>query len=274
MAVWAVRTAVGSVLRPATRFAEVLRKRDAKDLSPVTDVDLPIELAPIPQALNGYLAHIRTHVEAEKQFVTNAAHELRTPIAAASSQAQLIASGLAQEGAPQRLAGALHRLGQLVDRLLQLSRAEAGIVGTGPCDLVQVTRLVTAELDDPVVFDDGDIATAQVAADPDALALILRNLIRNAAEHGRGDVRVTLSPDLTLTITNSIVPGAEFRYATFDKSATSTGAGLGLAIVRRVAETQGLSLDFSMKGERAEVTIRLASDLPERQDSQMTGLVG
>lgn len=258
MALAAVRSAVGSALRPAMRLAQDLRGRDAQDLSPVAVADLPVEMAPIPQALNGYLSSIRTHVEAERQFVTNAAHELRTPIAAASGQAQLIAAGMADDGAAERLAGALGRLGQLVERLLHLSRAEAGMIGAGPCDLVQVTRMVIAETGGPVVFDDSDITAAPVAADPDAMALILRNLIRNAVDHGTGDVRVTLAPGPVLTVTNSAAPGAAFRHATFDKSAASHGAGLGLAIVARVAEMQHVALDFAIEAGRARVTLRFA----------------
>ncbi len=134
----AIRGAVGSALRPATRFAGELRRRSAQDLSPVATPDLPIELDPIPQALNGYLDTIRARIDAERQFATNAAHELRTPIAAASGQAQLIAAGLADDAAAGRLAGALSRMGHLVERLLQLSRAEAGAIGAGPCDLIRV----------------------------------------------------------------------------------------------------------------------------------------
>ncbi|MBC7153576.1 MAG: HAMP domain-containing histidine kinase [Rhodobacteraceae bacterium] len=258
VALIAVSRAVASGLRPATRFADTLGRRDARDLSPVAQSDLPSELTTIPLALNRYLASIRTHVDAERQFATNAAHELRTPIAAASGQAQLIAAGLADDGAANRLAGALQRLGRLVERLLQLSRAEAGMIGTGQCDLVQVTRMLIVETGLPVVFDDGDMARMPVATDPDALALILRNLMQNAADHGTGDLRVSLAPGPVLTVSNAVARGAAFRHATFDKSASSHGAGLGLAIVARVAEAQRIDLTFAIEAGRATVTLRFA----------------
>ncbi|MFN3278663.1 MAG: sensor histidine kinase [Paracoccus hibiscisoli] len=253
----AIRGAVGSALRPATRFADALRARSAQDLSPVAAPDLPVELTPIPQALNGYLDTIRARINAERQFATNAAHELRTPIAAASGQAQLIAAGLADDAAAGRLAGALGRMGHLVERLLQLSRAEAGAMGAGPCDLIRVARMVIDDLGQPVRFDDGEMTTAPVAVDPDALALILRNLLRNAADHGAGDLRVVIADGPVLSVGNAVGAGAAFRHATFDKSATSQGAGLGLAIIARVAAAQGITVDYAMAGDRAVVTLRL-----------------
>lgn len=252
----AVRGAVASALRPATLLAEVLRGRSAQDLSPVAEDRLPVELTPIPRALNGYLDTIRARLEAERAFATNAAHELRTPLAAASGQAQLIAAGLADAAAPERLAGALGRMSSLIDRLLDLSRAEAGPAGRGPSDLVRVARLVAADLGRPVLFDDGEMAALPVAVDPDALALILRNLLGNAADHGTGTPRLVLSPEPALTISNTAPPEARFRHGLFDKAASSQGSGLGLAIVARVARAQGIVVDYAMAGGTASVTLR------------------
>ncbi|WP_410216928.1 sensor histidine kinase [Paracoccus sp. (in: a-proteobacteria)] len=252
----AVRGAVASALQPATRFAATLRSRDARDLSAVVADDLPDELAPIRQSLNLYLASIRTHVDAERQYATNAAHELRTPIAAASAQAQLMAAGLADKDAPARMAGALARLGRLVERLLQMSRAEAGMIGTGPCDLVQITRMILAETEIAALFDDGDLAQMPVAVDPDALAMILRNLLHNACEHGTGGIRVTLAAGPVLRISNAVGPDAAFRHGTFDKSVLSPGTGLGLAIVAQLAAAQGIAVIHAITAGRAIVTLR------------------
>lgn len=255
-AVVAVRGAVASALRPATRFARTLRDRSAQDLSPVEEGHLPTELTSIPQALNGYLDDIRARVDAERQFATNAAHELRTPVAAASGQAQLIAAGLNDETAAERLTGALGRMSHLIDRLLALSRAEAGAAAAGTSDLVRTTQMVIAELDAPVLFDDKDLTALSVPVDPDAFALILRNLLHNAIVHGTGTTQVRLSRAPSLTVTNAVTQGAVFRHRMFDKSATSEGAGVGLAIVARLAEAQGMKIDYAIAEGTASVTLR------------------
>ncbi|WP_299905689.1 histidine kinase dimerization/phospho-acceptor domain-containing protein [uncultured Paracoccus sp.] len=254
--VLAVSRLAALALRPATGFARRLQLRKATDLSPVPEASLPRELAPIPLALNGYLARLRDQIEAERLFATNAAHELRNPIAAASAQAQLIARGVADPDAAQRMTVALDRLALLVERLLQLSRAEAGIQGEASCDLVQVTRMVIAQICPEAIFDDGDQEEVSVPVHPDAVALILANLLRNASDHGTGDIRVRLLPGPVLVISNRITPEAQFRHGTFEKSPASRGTGLGLSIVAKIAEKEAIGLSFSRADGRAEVALK------------------
>ena len=248
--------AVASALRPATRFAARLERRQPGDLSQVEGRDLPRELAPIGRAVNLYLDRIRDHVEAERQFATHAAHELRTPIAAASAQAQVIAAGMGDGDSAPRMVAALRRLSQLVDRLLQLSRAEMIGAGQGSSDLVQVTRMVIADTGVAAVFDDGDIEAAQVPVQPESLALILGNLLRNAQDHGTGDIRVRLRPGPVLTVSNRVAPGAAFHLRNFEKSTQSRGTGLGLGIVQKIAGKDGIALEFTVTGDRAEAILR------------------
>lgn len=248
---------VATALAPALGLADNLRDRKASDLSPVGSEGLPRELMPIPQSLNGYLLRIGRSVEAERQFATNAAHELRTPLASASAQAQLIAAGMADDGAPRRMAAALDRLTHLIERLLQLSRAEAGIGDEVSCDLLRVIRLVIAEQPEPrPIFDDGDIERAEVAIHPDAVALIVGNLLRNASQHGAGRAQITLRPGPVLRISNPVDGKAGFRLATFDKAAGSGGTGLGLTIVQTIAERDGIGLDFRINDGVATVELR------------------
>ncbi|RCW81013.1 sensor histidine kinase [Paracoccus lutimaris] len=251
-----VGRAVTSALRPATRFAERLQSRKPGDLSPVAAGNLPRELAPISQSMNLYLDRIRDHVEAERQFATHAAHELRTPIAAASAQAQLMAAGMAEPGSAARMVEALRRLSLLVDRLLQLSRAEAVGSGEAHCDLVRVTRMVIADTGIAAIFDDGDVETAEVPIRPEALALILGNLLRNARDHGTGDIRVRLRPGPVLTVSNRVAPDAVFHHHMFEKSARSPGTGLGLGIVQKIAGKEGIGLNFEIGEGRACVSLQ------------------
>ena len=250
-----VGRATTSALRPATRFAEELKSRKATDLSPVSAAALPREVAPIPAALNNYLQRLRNHINAERLFATNAAHELRTPIAAASAQAQLMARGMADPDAPKRMTAALDRLALLVERLLQLSRAEAGISGEATCDIVRLTRIAIADTCPEAVFDDGDQERMMVPVHHDAAGLMIGNLLRNARDHGIGGVKVRLGAGPTLTISNRVAPNAEFLHGIFERSAASRGTGLGLGIVTKIAEKEGVALRFTIRDERAEVEL-------------------
>ena len=250
-----VGRATTSALRPATRFAEELKSRKATDLSPVSAAALPREVAPIPAALNNYLQRLRNHINAERLFATNAAHELRTPIAAASAQAQLMARGMADPDAPKRMTAALDRLALLVERLLQLSRAEAGISGEATCDIVRLTRIAIADTCPEAVFDDGDQERVMVPVHHDAAGLMIGNLLRNARDHGIGGIKVRLGAGPTLTISNRVAPNAEFLHGIFERSAASRGTGLGLGIVTKIAEKEGVALRFTIRDERAEVEL-------------------
>lgn len=252
-----VRRTVATALVPALSFAEMLRRRPAGDLSQVAVSDLPRELVPIPDALNLYLRRIEGLVQAERQFAANAAHELRTPLAAASAQAQLIAAGTAAPDAAQRLTEALARLAALVERLLQLSRAESGFGAPGQCDLIRVIRLVIADIGGAgeVIFDDADLAAAPAAVDADVAALILGNLIRNAVDHGKGRVHLRIGPGPSVQIRNPVGAEAAFHLARFAKGPGSSGAGLGLVIVETLALGNGIALDFAMAGGVATVTV-------------------
>lgn len=250
-----LRRTVTVSLAPALRYAHDLGARPAGDTSPLpTPADLPRELRPIPQALNSYLHRIEALLQSERQFAANAAHELRTPLAAASAQAQLIAAGTADPDAPRRLTQALQRLALLVERLLQLSRAEAGIGSAGDCDLIRVIRLLMADHDHAdILFDDADRDSALAGVEADVAALILGNLLRNAIDHGTGRVTIRLRAQTEVVIQNPTAPDAVFHTGRFEKSPGSRGAGLGLVIVESLARSNGVALDFAITDGRATV---------------------
>lgn len=256
-----VRHTAIQALRPARGFAEGMEARDATDLSPLTVDGLPSELEPIPQALNAYLARIEALLSSERRFASDAAHELRTPIASARAQAQLIAEGKADTDAPRRLSAALDRLGHVVERLLQLSRAEADLRSAAKtADLVTIIRLL---LEEPglgqVRFDDHDIETAVIRMDPDLSAILLSNLLHNSLEHGTGPVRMELRPGPMVQVENPVADGADFHFGRFEKGRTSSGTGLGLAVVRSIAAQHGLKTEFEVAHGRARVTVDFAS---------------
>ncbi|MEY4982755.1 MAG: hypothetical protein RIR62_1021 [Pseudomonadota bacterium] len=240
-------------LAPVVTLARQIGGRMPDDLSPVGGADIPTELRPLATALDSYLARIAALRDSERRFVANAAHELRTPVAA-------IRATLGS--APDRAATAamLDDLTRRIERLLQLARSEAGVgLGRGPCDLALILRLLVEDArrrpDADIRFDDGDHETLQIAADADAVAILLRNLIENAQDHGTGQVRVTLLADGRVTVENP-TDGTEFLDEPFRKGAGSRGMGLGLSIVASLAGTMGAGMERRIGNGTARVTVR------------------
>jgi len=258
-----VRT-VRSALAPVAAFATAVERRRASDLSPTPEAGLPAELRPIPRALNRYLARIDALLGSERDFAANAAHELRTPLAVASAQVQLIAEGRAGPNAAAAVAASVARLTATIERLLALARAEAGIGRSADrSDLVRILRLLIDEAPRGAVrLDDGDFERLEVAADADSVALLLGNLLRNACEHGEGPVSVTLRAGPSVEISNPVGPGAAFAEGRFAKGPASTGTGLGLAIARATANRFGWGLDLAVSRGVARARVTFSEQAP------------
>lgn len=261
--VWGITRSLARTLAPVEALAGSIRARGPDDLSPVASADIPRELRPLTDGLNGYLSRIEDLRQAERRFVANAAHELRTPVAAIRARLDL--------GTDAERAGTLRLLDDLtrrIERLLQLSRSEAGLgLGQGPADLIRILRLLTEETARhagvTIHLDDGDLESLILPLDPDALAILLRNLIDNAVEHGTGVVRVAVSADaraadalanIRLVIENQTENSA-FVDAPFCKGSRSRGIGLGLSIVAALADAMDVPIEKTMADGHARVEL-------------------
>lgn len=252
---WALGRIVTDATVPVQRLAGAVAVRGPDDLSPVSASGLPDEVLPLAVALDGYLARIDGLRRSERDFIANAAHELRTPLAGLRARLALSVDPDAKAAVAQ-----VDALTRRVERLLQLSRLEAGIgLGRGPADLLRILRLLIDELRPrarhAIRFDDGDLDSLPVAADADALAILLRNLIENALDHGSGDVRVTLTRDGRLTIENP-APGAQLPTERFASGMGSRGAGLGLSIVAALSEALQVSLSHTATNGTVRVDLK------------------
>ena len=266
---------VGRALAPV----DVLRQQ-AADIT-VTDlherVDVPPtddELARLAITLNELLARIESSLDQQRQFVADAAHELRSPVAAILAQLEVeqsYAAGATGPGA-EAVIREVRRLSQLVDDLLALARLGASPRrATIPVDLDDV---VLAEIDalrhrTDLVLDASGVKAARVQGDPSLLTRVVRNLLDNAARYARSRITVLLDnsgDDALLTVADD-GPGIqeEQRQRIFERftrledgrSRDVGGVGLGLSIVLEVVTAYEGSVRVEDNLPGARFTIRL-----------------
>jgi two-component system OmpR family sensor kinase len=251
VALLAIVLVVRASLAPLRQFRDRLAARGVRDLSPVTLGDLPTEIAPVADTMNGLLARLSAAFEAERSFAANAAHELRTPLAGAIAQAQRLQAETQDADAKARageIEATLKRLTRLSERLMQLARAEGGRLRRDEAaDLRPIARILADDLSRTtgpgrIVLALPDSAVMS-DLDPDAFAILLRNLVENALRHGKADcpVEVSLWADGTLIVANDgpVVAAGDLVRLTnrFERAPSSgDGSGLGLAIVAAIAE--------------------------------------
>ncbi len=265
LVVWWV---VSGSLEPVARVRSQVASRQADDLSPVSDAGLPDEVQPLVQELNLLFGRVRTAFDAQQSFVADAAHELRTPLAALRLQAQSLDRADTPEArklAVQRLTAGIDRATRLVEQLLVLARQEAtaaaGAVAR-PVDLADLARRTVADLAGVAAAKGVDVGIhhadpATVEGQPDALHILLRNLVDNAIKYtpagGTADISVrsdTAKDGCTVTVTvEDSGPGIppEERERVFDRfyrvaGSEAAGSGLGLAIIKAIAERHGATL--------------------------------
>jgi two-component system OmpR family sensor kinase len=250
-----------SLVRQVQGTAIAVSRQDPQALGLLPLDGVVTEMRPAVEATNRLLARLAAALEAERSFTYNSAHEIRTPIAGALAQAQLLASmaeGSALKEQADALAGALSRLARLAERLLALARAEgAQPLADDWVDLANVVRLTVDEFErNPRLRGWRIVAEAspvRVRADLDAVGLAVRNLVENALIHGTGGAMVRLvckrvgnGAMLAVIDAGPGAPGVEVsslikRFAR-GSGAVGSGAGLGLSIVDTLARRMGATL--------------------------------
>ncbi len=260
-------------LRPLAHLSVALRVKGADDLTPLNLSFLRSELGPIQHAANRLMARLSRTLEAERAFAANAAHELRTPIAATLAQTQRLVAESPEGPLRQRavtVEGELKRLAHLAEKLMQLARAEGGaMLGQGPADLVPILHMVLADFTRSApgrIVADLPKGAVPSRLDPDAFAVLARNMIENALVHGDGGaVQVSLNTDGLFLVTNdcAAIPAEVLSTLTmrFERAgAQGSGSGLGLAIAAGIA--RGLGNDLVLRspvaqGRGFEVALKL-----------------
>jgi two-component system sensor histidine kinase QseC len=264
LAAWVVHRG----LLPLRRLREQLAQRQPASTEPLRPLSLdgaPSEIAPLVATLDGLFARIAGLLDSERRFTADAAHELRTPIAAVRAQAQVALAetdDATRRHALQATLQGCDRATRLVEQLLTLSRLEAGAaLPPAPVDLAALARRVLADLA-PQALARGQALTldadaaAVVPGDATLLAVLLRNLVDNALRHAPdgAPVAVRVAPagggrGATLQVDDGGpgLPDEQLaklgeRFWRGPQAAAGSGSGLGWSIVRRIAAVQGLAL--------------------------------
>lgn len=252
---------IGRSLAPLARLSREVAARSPDKLSPIDTANAPREITPVIASLNRLLDRLQRALDSERQFTNDAAHELRTPLAGIKTQTQVLRRAQAADGADGNLLKieqSVDRASHLVDQLLTLARLEPDAVARHftPMDLAEVVRTVVGELAPQALArgievefdcDLADDANARFSGHEPGIAILLRNLIDNAIRYSPNGSQVQIglrhaAPDWIISVTDQGpgIPEAERErvFARFHRGAgqQSFGCGLGLSIVRRIAE--------------------------------------
>jgi two-component system, OmpR family, sensor kinase len=251
-------------LAPLERTRQQVAARAADDLTALPEAGLPEEVQPLVQEINLLFGRLHDSFDAQRAFVANAAHELRSPLTALKLQAQ----SLARTNDPQAQQQAVTRLNQGVDRaialmqqLLVLARQESAHPSTGTW-----RRIDLKALSEPIVRELQPLAQARsitltlqgdtpgwVEGDADGLSILLRNLLENAIKYTPDKGRVALTvhlregrPVWTVEDSGPGIPDAQrermFERFVRGEHQAATGSGLGLSIARAIALRHGARL--------------------------------
>lgn len=299
LAVWLI---VGVSFRSLQRVADQVRHRDSRQLGPIKVAQVPQEIQGLVAAVNGLLARLDRALDGERSFTADAAHELRTPLAALRLHAENLASARDEQERQRSLTDLLisvERSQRLIDQLLALARLDPLVDADRALprlDLAALVAKVMAELNEQadtrrIKFQlDRGSGLPRLPGEEIALGVLFRNLVDNALRYSPAgsEVRVGLAraslddgrPALQVVVDDD-GPGiaAQERELAFERfhrgrRQAVSGSGLGLAIARRIVELhQGsIELQDTPNGQGLRVDVRLPLDRsPGQSTTELPG---
>ena len=249
---------------PLEKLRAQVTARDAGDITPLQAPDAPEEVAPLINAFNDLLARVAREGDAQKRFIANAAHQLRTPLAGIRMQAELALRSKdnnEKTAALDKIAAGTARTAHLINQLLTLARTEGATADSLPMIAVDFTSIARAAVAAayPLARNkqielgfDAPHLPVNVVGHADLLGELVNNLVDNAIRYtptkGHITVRILHGNVTTLEVEDDGVgiPEAE-RERVFERfyrviGGEETGSGIGLAIVREIAVRHGATV--------------------------------
>nr|WP_039051542.1 sensor histidine kinase [Bordetella avium] len=284
---------------PLNALQQRLRARRPDDLSPIDERAAPSEIAPLVGAMNELLNRLSANVEAQRRFVADAAHQLKTPLAGLRTQAELAlrdASPDEMQSSLRQLVASSERATRLVNQLLLLARAETpDATGLAPVDINAIASEQTMNwvpqalsLNADLGFEGCD-APVEIMGNPILLGEMINNLVDNALRYtpsgGHITVRVRQTAEHAVLEVEDSGPGIppEERERVFDRfyrvlGTLSDGSGLGLAIVREIAQKHRAGVHIEshpsrhsdLPGTRIVVTFNYYGTYPADEPETLT----
>lgn len=265
---------VSRELRPLRRIADELSERDSDNLHPLSLSGQASEILPLIKAINTQFSRIEQMLQRERGFISDSAHELRSPLTALKVQLEVAQladdDAAARHQALQKLNQGIDRSTRLVEQLLALSRLDSAAAAANdePLDwpaLVNAAvneQLPAAEEKKINIKTSTDGSAPTTCGQPLLWALLLRNLLDNAVRYSPEEAQISLElKDETLSVTNSnTVVAAEYLPRLKERffrpaGQKSTGSGLGLSIVERIAELHRCRVALTNDDGNFRVTI-------------------
>jgi two-component system, OmpR family, sensor histidine kinase TctE len=270
-------------LRPLMKVKEDVADRDPMQLAPIRVERLHTELRPIVEAINQCIARLGVQVAAQRRFIADAAHQLRTPLTLLGTQLQFARQHGGIEPALAEALAAMHRSNRsmvgLTNKLLLLAQAEAADytqLANEPVDLVALAKDVIEDLALLAQTREIDLGAelagpAPVIGHPGLLSALVANLAENAIRYTQAGGHVTVAvridgATVTLTVSDDgpgIAPESRSRVFEpfYRASADTEGTGLGLAIVREIVQAHRgeITLEPGANGRGVTATVTLTA---------------
>jgi two-component system sensor histidine kinase QseC len=275
---------VGGGLKPLQRVTVKVERRDSNSLVPISPDGVPVEVVPMVKALNRLFSRVQKALDTERRFTADAAHELRTPLAALKAIAQAKQLGSRNHEHDeflQQVINGVDRTSHLLEQLLTLARMESQSMALGqlqsvdlPTQLLEVlSEIGQLALDRQIdLAYDGKESGVIVKGYAPALQIMIRNLIDNAIRYtpDGGSVRIAIESherDIRLLIedTGPGIPLEQvcqvFQRFKRGESELEEGSGLGLSIVHRIIELHHgrIELENRVSDRGLRVSVYLAS---------------